>query len=89
VQKAILEAFSKNIIIFAAAGGKGNVTYPARRNEVICVYATDGSGNVSDRNPSQLKNSGCHFATLGAGVKSEWPMDLSRAPTPGNYPNDE
>jgi Subtilase family len=79
MQKEILEAYSKNIIIFAAAsnnGGNYDVTYPARKNEVICIYSTDGNGNTSHCNPTHLKNSGYHFATLGVGVKSAWPKHL-------------
>jgi hypothetical protein len=74
MQKEILEAYSKNIIIFAAAsnnGGNYEVTYPARKNEIICIYATDGNGNTSPCNPPHLQNSAYNFATLGVGVKSE------------------
>jgi hypothetical protein len=77
--EAILKAHSKNIIMFAAAsnnGGNQDVTYPARRAEVICIYSTDGKGNSSDCNPTQLQSSGYHFATLGAAVKSAWPKYL-------------
>ena len=78
--EAILQAASKRIIMFAAAsnnGGNQDVTFPARRDEVICIYSTDGQGNSSGCNPTGPKGSnGYHFATLGAAVKSAWPRHL-------------
>lgn len=83
VQAAIRNAFSKNILMFAAAsnnGGNIEVKYPAKKDEVTCVYATDGSGNPFDKNPNTMKSSSFHFATLGVGVKSSWPQKLHDPP---------
>ncbi|KAH7388945.1 peptidase S8/S53 domain-containing protein [Cadophora sp. MPI-SDFR-AT-0126] len=83
VQAAIRNAFFKNILMFAAAsnsGGNLKVKYPARKDEVICVYATDGSGNAFTKNPNNLTSSSFHFATLGVGVKSSWPRKLQNPP---------
>ncbi|PVH76523.1 subtilisin-like protein [Cadophora sp. DSE1049] len=83
VQTAIRNAFFKNILMFAAAsnsGGNLEVKYPARKDEVICVYATDGSGNAFTKNPNNLTSSSFHFATLGVGVKSSWPRKLHDPP---------
>ncbi|KAK0123908.1 hypothetical protein ONS95_008900 [Cadophora gregata] len=82
VQAAIRNAFYKNILMFAAAsnsGGNLEVKYPARKDEVICVYATDGSGNPFTRNPNIMPNTSFHFATLGVGVKSSWPKKPGEA----------
>ena len=83
IQAAIRNAFFKNILMFAAAsnsGGNLEVKYPARKDEVICVYATDGSGNAFKKNPNNLTSSSLHFATLGVGVKSSWPKSLHNPP---------
>ena len=82
--EAILQAHSKRIIMFAAAsnnGGNQDVTFPARMNEVICIYSTDGKGNASDCNPTEVKDSGYHFATLGEAVRSAWPKHLQGSQT--------
>jgi hypothetical protein len=83
MQKQISRAYTKNIIMFAAASNKGlndEVTFPAREEEVICIYSTDGNGGKSHCNPARLKNSGYHFATVGVAVKSAWPVKLSSPP---------
>ncbi|KAL2071817.1 hypothetical protein VTL71DRAFT_13052 [Oculimacula yallundae] len=51
VQAAIRKAVFKSVIMFAAAsnsGGNSEVKYPAKKDEVICVFATDGSGNPTE-----------------------------------------
>jgi hypothetical protein len=76
---AILEAYAKNIIMFAAAtneGGNYDSTYPAKCEQVICVFSTDDLGNASGRNPIRMGSSSHHFATPGEVVKSAWPADL-------------
>jgi subtilisin family serine protease len=81
VEDAVKEAYSKNIIMFAAAsnnGGNSGVTYPARYDEVICIFSTDGWGNGSFCNPTPTKNSS-QFATLGEAVKSAWPIHLAES----------
>lgn len=91
VQAAILNAFSKNILMFAAAsnsGGNRDVKYPARKDEVICVYATDGSGNPFKGNPTTMISSSFHFATLGEGVKSTWPRKLQDPPPGPDEPSE-
>jgi subtilisin family serine protease len=93
MQDQIAEAYRKNIIMLAAASNRGHnyeVTYPARRNEVICVYSTDGNGKSSPSNPTRLKNLGYHFATLGVAVKSAWPGNLPELPTkqPSDKPSE-
>jgi subtilisin family serine protease len=79
VQDAIGSAYSAGIVMFAAASNNGpinGVTYPANQSQVICIGATDGSGNKSKFTPGPyptVKN----FATLGEGVRSAWPKKLS------------
>ena len=84
MQKAIIEAYSKNILMFAAASNEGGnriVTYPARKEQVICIYATDGKGEPYRSNPTPIGNS-YRFATLGEGVKSAWPKGLKKGAAP-------
>lgn len=81
----IREAYRKDIIMFAAASNKGRnypVPFPARRSEVLCIYATNGKGYAYNGNPA-LGTTDCHFATLGVAVKSAWPEHLL-----GDYPSD-
>jgi hypothetical protein len=83
VQKAISEAVHRNVIIFAAAanhGGNKGVSYPARNDQVICVYASDGIGKPFDCNPTPPVDSFYHFAALGMAVKSYWPRDAKINP---------
>jgi hypothetical protein len=85
MQEAILKAYAKNILIFAAAsngGGNREVKYPARTEQAICVYATDGKGNSFSGNPNRMPNSSYHFATLGVEVKSVWPKHLQKGAAP-------
>ena len=75
MEEAILAAYGKGIIMFAAASNKGHnhpVPFPARSSNVLCIYATDGKGNNYDSNPKCLKKSGYHFASLGVAVESAW-----------------
>jgi hypothetical protein len=84
MQKEIDDAYTKHILIFAAASNKGRnhqVPYPARMSSaVFCIYATDGKGNPYDGNPDELEASGYHFATLGVAVKSKWPEQTAKLP---------
>ena len=79
IEDAVKEAYSKGILLFAAAsneGGNSPVTYPARYDDVICIFSTDGWGNASKCNPNPMGNSLYRFATLGEAVKSAWPIHL-------------
>jgi hypothetical protein len=71
IQSAILQAYSKNVILIAAAanhGGLENVSYPANQEQVICISSTDGHGNASRFNPSPQQ---CNiFSVLGEAVPS-------------------
>lgn len=64
---------SKKIVFAAAAnwGGNAERAYPARRDGVICVHATDGKGNPGRFNPDAVQD-GDNFATLGVSVHSRW-----------------
>ncbi|KAJ5466014.1 Subtilisin-like protein [Penicillium desertorum] len=70
IRNAIMEAYAKDVIIFAAAHNEGNnepVAFPASMDEVICVGSTDGRGNRSSFSPE-----GCQpwkmVRTLGEGL---------------------
>ncbi|KAM0342918.1 hypothetical protein ACHAPU_009122 [Fusarium lateritium] len=72
MRKAIKKAVSDGILVFAAASNYGNirqVTFPARMQDVICVYSTDGRAKVSlSINPAPQTTKTRNFAILGEGV---------------------
>jgi subtilisin family serine protease len=85
MHEAIARANHNGIILFAAAsneGGTREVTYPAKHDEVVCVFSTDGHGNSLGINPTPMEKSGYNFATLGQAVKSAWPTTLQEGEEP-------
>ncbi|KAH7460575.1 hypothetical protein FOMA001_g19520 [Fusarium oxysporum f. sp. matthiolae] len=72
MRKAIKRAASDGTLVFAAASNYGNirqVTFPARMQDVICVYCTDGRAKVSQSiNPAAQTTKSKNFAILGEGV---------------------
>jgi len=75
IDKAIQYARRKNVLMLAAAsnyGGNRERTWPARSDEVMCIYATDGDGNKYGKNPTPLANK-YNFAVLGESVEALWP----------------
>ena len=71
-RRAIKRAATDGILIFAAASNYGNirhVTFPARMQDVICVFCTDGRAKVSSSiNPAPQTTKSKNFAILGEGV---------------------
>jgi hypothetical protein len=67
---------SPKIVFAAAANGGANeeIAYPARRDGVICVYASDGDGNTGDFNPDCTRDTTNRdeFAILGIDIESKW-----------------
>lgn len=67
---------SRKIVFAAASNGGANVhrVYPARRNGVICISASDGYGNTGGFNPTPVgsSNDNDSFTTLGVDVESKW-----------------
>jgi len=77
----VLEPSSNNAtrkIVFAAAGqNKGaneELAWPARKEHVIAIHATDGYGTAANINPSGDKKK-VNFATLGRNIPMEWFCD--------------
>ncbi|KAF4447233.1 hypothetical protein F53441_9220 [Fusarium austroafricanum] len=72
MRRAIKRAASDGTVVFAAASNYGNirqVTFPARMQDVICVYCTDGRAKVSQSiNPAAQTTKSRNFAILGEGV---------------------
>ncbi|KAJ4113967.1 hypothetical protein NW760_000858 [Fusarium oxysporum] len=72
MRRAIKKAASDGTLVFAAASNYGNirqVTFPARMQDVICVYCTDGRAKVSQSiNPAAQTTKSKNFAILGEGV---------------------
>lgn len=78
LEDAIHKAFSKKVLMFAAAsnsGGRRGRAYPASSPKVICVHSTDADGNVSKFNPTAKRNT-MNIATVGESVQSAWPTLL-------------
>ncbi|KAF5249276.1 hypothetical protein FANTH_5357 [Fusarium anthophilum] len=72
MRRAIKRAASDGTLVFAAASNYGNirqVTFPARMQDVICIYCTDGRTKVSQSiNPAAQTTKSRNFAILGEGV---------------------
>ena len=78
LEAAIDIAYSKRVLMFAAAansGGRLARAYPASSPHVICVHSTDALGNASDFSPTPAPNS-INIATVGECVESAWPTFL-------------
>ncbi|KAL0935471.1 pfs domain-containing protein [Colletotrichum truncatum] len=78
LQAAIDKAYSKQILMFAAASNGGaNLprAYPASSSQVICVHSTDPWGNRSRFSPTAQKNN-INIATVGQSVQAAWPTHL-------------
>lgn len=85
LERAVRNAQHKDVLMFAAAsndGGNGGRAFPARQDEVICIYATDGNGNPSGFNPSPEEHRD-NFSTLGEDIKSSWPIRLGKPTSAG------
>lgn len=72
MRRAIKKATSDGVVIFAAASNYGNirqVTFPARMQDVICMYCTDGRAKASQSiNPAAQTTKSKNFAILGEAV---------------------
>ena len=73
VDEAILNAYNKGKVLFAAAGlGANNgIKYPASKVSVFCIHATRGNGEPAWFTPPSQSNSD-NFCTLGVNVDSAW-----------------
>lgn len=86
IEAELSEAIKANILIFAAAsndGGNSGRTYPAWRNQVLCIHSTDGYGNKSPYNPTPKASDGDsdNFCIIGQHIKSAWPDPKQSAVT--------
>jgi hypothetical protein len=75
IEEAISRAYQKNILMLSAAsndGANNQVTWPARDDRVLCIYASTGIGNKYSRNPTPRKSKS-NLATLGTAVLGLWP----------------
>uniref|UniRef100_A0A8H7K8C9 Peptidase S8/S53 domain-containing protein n=1 Tax=Bionectria ochroleuca TaxID=29856 RepID=A0A8H7K8C9_BIOOC len=83
LENAILYAYSKRVLLFAAASNSGanlDRAYPARDPHVICVHSTDSNGNRSRFSPTPLAQES-NIATVGEAVESAWPVKLCNTET--------
>jgi hypothetical protein len=75
IKSAISKAYSKEVILFAAAsndGARRGITYPAKYPLVYCINACDGDGHPAPFNPP-FRSDNTNFCILGMGVQSIWP----------------
>ena len=80
IEKAIKFAHSKGVITVAAAsnsGGNSPIAWPARMDEVLCIFATDSLGNPCKFTPNP-DNRSDNFGVLGEEVPSYWPPHLKQ-----------
>ncbi|OCK74584.1 subtilisin-like protein [Lepidopterella palustris CBS 459.81] len=78
LERAIENAHSKHVLMFAAASNSGanlNRAYPARDQHVICIHSTDANGNRSSFSPTAITDD-TNIATVGQAVESAWPVHL-------------
>ncbi|KAJ5928327.1 subtilisin [Penicillium verhagenii] len=78
LERAIHNAYSARVLVFAAASNSGanlDRAYPARDENVICINSTDANGNRSSFSPTALADA-LNLATVGEAVESAWPMRL-------------
>ncbi|KAL8949643.1 MAG: hypothetical protein Q9222_004268 [Ikaeria aurantiellina] len=86
IRDAIVQAYSKGKLLFAAASNNGanesvSISFPARLNGLVfCVNSTDGHGAPSSFNPPH-KDDPHKFSILGEAVKSAWPLNLQKCET--------
>ncbi|KID95967.1 Peptidase S8/S53, subtilisin/kexin/sedolisin, partial [Metarhizium majus ARSEF 297] len=76
-ENALNYAYSKNKLMFAAAsnnGGNHKRTYPARHENIICIYSAKENGTPSEFNPPA--ESGDNFSTIGEAIECAWPVSL-------------
>ncbi|VUC32850.1 unnamed protein product [Clonostachys rosea] len=87
LESAILYAYSKGVLLFAAASNSGanlDRAYPARDPHVICVHSTDSNGNRSKFSPTPLAQE-INLATIGEAIESAWPVKLCDAETNSQF----
>ncbi|KAM0546214.1 hypothetical protein ACHAPJ_011000 [Fusarium lateritium] len=78
LEDAIDKAYSRKVLMFAAAansGGRMGRAYPASSSQVICVHSTNTNGSASDFSPTAEPNA-INIATVGESVESAWPTLL-------------
>ncbi|PYH85260.1 putative subtilisin [Aspergillus uvarum CBS 121591] len=83
LERAIHNAYSSRVLLFAAASNSGanlDRAYPARDENVICINSTDANGNRSPFSPTALADT-LNLATVGEAVESAWPMRLCELPS--------
>lgn len=86
LEGAIDRAYSKQVLMFAAAsnsGGNLGRAYPASSSHVICVHSTDTLGNISAFSPTEERDR-VNIATVGEWIRSAWPSSLCKASDDGD-----
>jgi hypothetical protein len=83
IDQAIKDAFSRDVIMFAATsndGGNEEVAFPAiTHTMVIGINSTNVWGDKSNFTPNTLARSE-NFSILGEAVESSWPKHLGQGP---------
>lgn len=79
MDSAIMDAYRKNVIMFAAAGnggGNSDPPYPGRLTHVIAIHAADDLGNKAPFT-ANLQRRADNFSFPGTNVESSWPIHLN------------
>src|SRR5690348_15282257 len=87
LERAIEQAYSRHVLLFAAAsnsGGQLGRAYPARDIHVGNVHSTDTHGNCLRFSPTAAPEE-ANAATVGETVESSWPAHLCHGEEEENY----
>ncbi|KAL2070249.1 hypothetical protein VTL71DRAFT_13275 [Oculimacula yallundae] len=81
IRKALDEAWSKNITVFAVAfngARESGMSWPASYPTVFGIHASDHEGNSPSSGPSSTSslNKMSEYKTIGCNVLSAWPQSL-------------
>ena len=78
----VINDYASKVLMFAAAsncGGNASISWPARHDNVISIFATDAEGNFYSKNPTPRDDSS-NFAVLGSSIQGHWPSHLVDGP---------
>lgn len=79
IADAVKHAHGQDVVMLAAAsnpGGNKSMAFPANiHHSVLAINSTDGEGNPSTFNPTDLPGNE-NFSVLGFAVESAWPKSL-------------
>lgn len=81
LEEALSYASRMGTLMLASAtscDGNSTLSWPARDERVLCIYAADGLGNKYPKNPSPRKST-INFSTLGCSVDGLWMSSITNS----------